>query len=68
MHAPHTLTEAMAYRYGQPVLRGGIAYDPTRCAASVRGSSPLRSHQCTRRNGHGPANLYCRIHARKVTP
>ena len=67
-NAPKTLAEATAYRYdcwaGNPK---GIAYNPRRCAHSTTGNG-WHSYQCVRPNGHGPANLYCKQHAKKVAP
>jgi hypothetical protein len=37
--------------------------DYTRCAASVAdGGRSVSSHQCTRKNGHGPHGAWCKTH------
>lgn len=66
--APKTLEEAREYRYNK--WRGnprGYAYNPKYCAFEVwsagRGSLP---DQCCRTNGHGPAELYCKQHEKRV--
>lgn len=60
---PKTIEEAREYRYniwaGNPK---GLAFVKERCAYKVPVST-LPSHQCYRRDGHGPANLYCKQHA-----
>ncbi len=67
-HEPLTTEEAIKHRYniwaGEPK---GTAYNPTKCAAEVPdgGRSPL-SHQCNRKRGYGPNELYCCIHATKI--
>jgi hypothetical protein len=67
-HEPLTSEEARKYRYrqwaGEPK---GTTYDTTKCAADVPdgGRSPL-SHQCNRKRGYGPNELYCCIHAKKL--
>lgn len=63
-----TKEEARKYRYnrwaGNP---NGTAYIETRCAYSVwdRGRGCM-SHQCAKKNGHGPEGLYCEAHSRLV--
>lgn len=68
MEHPKTLEDAMKYRYnrwaGNPK---GNEYQPDRCAYEVheRGRGIL-FYQCARRNGYGPAGLYCKQHAKIV--
>jgi len=65
---PRTLEQAQKYRYtqwaGNPK---GNTYRPERCAMEVwsadRGALP---YQCCRKPGYGPANLYCKQHAKKL--
>ena len=64
-----SIEQARAYRYG--VWSGqprGQAFDPARCCeeTSKRGSYTL--HQCSRKPGKGPSDLYCTIHARQFNP
>ncbi len=62
---PKTIEEAKRYRYG--TWSGnpeGRSYIPARCAWEV-----LNGHlfyQCSRKNSHGPASLYCKQHARII--
>lgn len=65
INPPKTLEEARAHRYnewaGNPEgnkWRGGY------CAYEM--FSSILSLQCGRRLGHGPANLYCKQHAKMV--
>ena len=61
---PCTLEEAQQRRYGPAGL---CAYEPRRCAQRVMlsGGWPVKYEvQCSRRNGYGPAGLYCKQHAR----
>lgn len=62
---PKTLEEAKAKRYhvwgGMPK---GVPYQPGKCAAEVY--SDHLFHQCSRKHGHGPAGLYCVVHAKKI--
>ena len=62
---PKTLEEARAYRYnkwaGNPK---GMPYREGRCAYQVH-HWPLFA-QCNRKNGRGPAGLYCWQHAKMV--
>lgn len=67
---PQTLGEAEEYRYGVWGGRpAGMPYRPGYCAFEVfpaeRGAM---HHQCLRRSGHGPAGLYCGLHAQRATP
>jgi len=69
-HEPHTIEEARSFRYrkwaGSP---SGTAYNERHCAASVAdGGRSVLSHQCSNRNGYGPAGLYCKTHAKMVKP
>lgn len=66
---PRTLAEARTYRYG--TWRGrvsGVPYAQSRCAYDVRHIADAWDHgaQCSRLPGHGPANLYCRQHAKML--
>ncbi len=62
---PKTLEEAQAHRYrewaGNP---DGRSYLEGKCAYEIFMVIP--SYQCSRKNGHGPAGLYCWQHAKKV--
>ncbi len=65
---PKTIKEAKAYRYhkwaGNP---NGRAYKEGFCSWQVwEVGRAITSHQCSRKNGHGPAGLYCRQHAKMV--
>jgi len=64
---PVTLEQAKKYRYrvwgGEPK---GIAYVEGVCAYEVWPHRGL-PYQCQRQNGHGPDELYCKQHAKKVT-
>ena len=65
---PKTLEDARVIRYGQWAgNEKGSCYDPARCAYEVypkqNGWVP---YQCRRERGSGPANLYCKQHAKKV--
>lgn len=64
---PKTKAEAKQHRYnrwaGNPK---GMAYDEERCANEVSDSCGFGSHQCTRRPGFGPGELYCRVHAKMI--
>jgi hypothetical protein len=65
MNDPTNLADAKKRRYGawagDP---SGNAYSPERCAYSVWSKFTVGGHQCSRINGHGPAELYCRQHAK----
>ena len=63
-NAPETKAEAEAYHYGS---WGAIAYDPKRCAYEFYDRNWLM-FQCSRKPGHGPDELYCKQHAKKVQP
>lgn len=64
---PQTLEEAQAYKYGTWASNpGGYSYKEDRCAYEVQDSISWTYHQCSRKNGHGPAGLYCRQHAKIV--
>lgn len=58
---PKTKEEAAQKRYnrwgGNPK---GNAYDPKRCAYEIWDNH--LTHQCSRKNGHGPDELYCKQH------
>jgi hypothetical protein len=69
INAPKTIEEARALRYrtwgGNPK---GYAYREGYCAESVPdGGRSVLSHQCERKNGHGPDGLYCKQHAKRYT-
>ena len=64
---PKTKEEAAKLRYG--VWGGepnGHAFDPRHCAYEVSGD--WMGYQCYRKPGHGPDGLYCKQHAKMVTP
>lgn len=56
-----TLKEAKAQRYGWGMSERG--YREGHCVKRVwpQGRAPV-SYQCQRKNGYGPAKLYCRQH------
>ncbi len=58
---PKTLKDARKHRYhqwaGNPK---GWSYNEGYCAYEV---GDLIGYQCSRKNGHGPAGLYCKQHA-----
>ena len=66
---PHrTLEEARATRYNQWAGNpSGWIWNSRRCAYEVQesGRGGLY-HQCEHRPLHGPANLYCKQHAKRV--
>ena len=66
-NTPKTLEEAYKCKYrdwvGNP---GGNPYDLKKCAYEVWPSPGYLSDQCSRKNGHGPAGLYCKQHAKMV--
>ena len=63
---PKTVTEANQYRYGTWAGNpNGNVYRPLHCAYEVWRDSFI-SHQCSRSNGYGPSNLYCKQHAKIV--
>lgn len=62
---PKTRAEAEARRYGQWAGNpNGYRFKPSRCACEV--SSKYLLVQCSRKPGHGPDELYCKQHAKKV--
>ncbi len=67
LNPPKTLEEAHKTRYnswaGNPK---GTLYKDKYCAYDVWLSTGWTSHQCSRKNGHGPAGLYCKQHAKMV--
>ena len=68
MRDPMTREEAENPRYrvwaGKP---NGYPYDPARCAADVAdGDRSCLFHQCIRKPGHGPDDLYCKQHAARL--
>lgn len=67
MQAPLSKAEAQQHRYnkwaGNPK---GSPYREDRCACEVFDGRAL-FYQCCRKPGHGPAGLFCKQHAQKVT-
>ncbi len=67
INPPKTLEEAHKYRYnrwsGNPE---GLRYKETGCAYEVLDSAGWATYQCSRKNGLGPAGLYCKQHAKIV--
>ena len=68
MKEPRTKEDARKHRYrtwaGNPK---GEPYIESRCVCDVSdGGRSVLSHQCYRKPGHGPDNLYCKQHAAKV--
>lgn len=61
---PVTKEEARLQRYGAPHRE--VAYDERQCAFRVWPAIGWGNHQCNRKPGHGPAQLYCRQHAEIV--
>jgi hypothetical protein len=70
LRPPKTREEARAYRYrqwtGNPK---GNAWNEAHCAYEVPDSNPRSClfNQCSLGNGYGPAALYCKRHAKKVS-
>jgi hypothetical protein len=64
MNNPTTKEEAQRQVYG-PHYREA-AYDERRCVSKVWPATGWGSYQCSRKPGHGPAQLYCRQHAEVV--
>lgn len=61
MYSPKTRAEAEKTRYG--THHHPRAYDPARCAESVRDQGRWPPyHQCERKPGYGPDGLYCKQH------
>jgi hypothetical protein len=65
---PKTIREAVKVRYGGSSFSTETKYNIHRCAYKVwnGGRSGMTSSQCSFKNGHGPAKLYCKTHAKKV--
>ena len=63
MNKPTTLKEAKKEQYGVGVKS---KYIEGRCVQDVW--EGWQNYQCTRKNGHGPDNLYCKQHAKKFSP
>ncbi|MFL5252785.1 MAG: hypothetical protein ACJ8AI_07805 [Rhodopila sp.] len=60
-----TLEAARRHRYGKSSFDPeGTPYDPYRCAMEVAAAD--RVFQCSRKNGYGLNDLFCRQHAKKV--
>lgn len=64
-----TLEEAAKYHYGSwSGDPSGNRYDAKRCAYEVYPTTGgWVPYQCHRKPGHGPAKLYCKQHAKKVS-
>ena len=63
-----TLEQARNYRYSAWACNPeGVKYNEKKCAAEVWGvwGHWYYSRQCSRKNGHGPDNLYCKQHAKE---
>lgn len=62
---PKTLEQAQSHKYeqwaGNP---NGISYKKDKCAYAIYAN--YIGHQCSRKNGHGPNDLYCKQHTRKL--
>lgn len=57
-------SEAQKFRYGRWAGNpDGTSYDEARCAWEV-GRNYLSFYQCSRKNGHGPEEIFCKQHAR----
>jgi len=67
INPPKTREEARKYKYhqwaGNPQ---GTPYEEGLCAYEVWDRDRWGSHQCSRKNGHGPDGLYCKQHAKMV--
>ena len=65
---PTTSEEAKRLKYGRDDgFYNPSRYDPLRCAYEV--SEPpwyINRHQCHRKPGHGPNQLYCKQHAKRI--
>lgn len=62
---PKTTEEAKKQRYGSwGGNPKGHKYSEKHCAYEVWGD--WHSYQCSRKNGHGINNLYCKQHAKMV--
>jgi hypothetical protein len=66
INPPKTLADARKETYGPP--HRSAAYRPDQCAYAVWPNGAWGSEQCCRQPGHGPDALYCKQHAKKVTP
>lgn len=64
INPPQTVEEVRKLRYG---YRREVPFDPERCAYKVWAAFCVEFIQCHRRTGHGPADLYCKLHAKKVS-
>ena len=65
---PTTKEEASKYGYGRiaPNHPTVVPYREDNCAYEVWADIRWGSYQCTRKNGHGAAKLYCKQHANKI--
>ena len=67
LDAPKTVKEALKIKYGRNAYRKGDPYDKNLCAYEVwNGPLGMASNQCSRKNGHGSCNLYCKQHAKRL--
>ena len=61
-----SLKEAKKVKYGRWAGNPkGNTYDEKQCAYEI--FSMWGGHQCSRKNGNGINNLYCKQHAKKIT-
>lgn len=61
MFGPTTRAEAEKTTYGWGMHT--IRWNPERCAENVpEGGRSVGFHQCSRKPGHGPDGLYCKLH------
>jgi hypothetical protein len=58
---PKTREEAEKRTYGF-----GTHYRPDYCVQHVHDDFGVGFHQCCRKPGHGPGELYCRQHAKMI--
>ena len=63
---PKTKEEARTYRYGQWAGSVGRKYKEDYCAWEIWPDSGWIPYQCTRKNGHGINNLYCKQHSKGI--
>lgn len=70
LNTPKTLEEAKAYKYTKwSANLIGNPYNESFCAYEVwPQTTSCFPYQCSRKNGHGPAGLYCKQHAKMVDP
>lgn len=65
----YTRVELQNKRYGKCLSSpNGTPYNPKHCCETVVCShDAYLSKQCSRKNGHGPDELYCKQHAGKLS-